>query len=246
MTVTNFQPSLPAPSVLNEQELNFLDDSPPGLFAENQNSNIGLKRKIFSDQMKEVSDQIATLWAERFVSTASQTLDQWEEEVGLPINPSGLTTQQRRARILARRQKGPFTRARRQQIVETYLLSTFGLTTQLTLQGAILTAGGLPLYSDATSLVGLYTITEDVTNFHYTVTINSSAQIDQQGIQRELEKVTPAGISFNITYSIITPPTQTISKTGGGRSVASSNGTLGSGATTQRSAAITWASFTTP
>ena len=224
MANTPFQPTLPAPTNLTDQELNFLDDSPPNLFAENQDSNFGAFRKVFSDQMKMVADQIQTLYTERFVFTASQTLDQWEEEVGLPINPGSLSVQQRRARILARRQKGPFTRTRRQQVVETYLLSTFGQTTQLTLLGAAITPAGLPLYSDATSLVGLYTITEDISNFSYTVTINSSAQIDQAGLLRELSKITPAGINFTVTYTGQPNPPQTIRKAGGAISVASANG----------------------
>lgn len=160
-----------------------------------------MKRKIFTDQMEKIRDQLQTLYNERFLATASLTLEQWEEQVGLPSNPSGLTLQQRRARVIARIRTGPFTRQRRKDIVETYLLSTFGQTTQLTLDGAPLLAPGLPLYSDATSLIGLYTITEDIPNFSYTVSINSNAQIDSAGLQRELKKITPAGINFFITYT---------------------------------------------
>lgn len=245
MTITKFQPTLPSPGALTDQELNYLDDSPPQLFAENQNSNIGLKRKIFSDQMADVADQIATLWSERFVATASQTLEQWETQVGLPANPSGVTVEQRRARILARRQKGPFTRTRRKQVVETYLLSTFGLTTQLTLDGAALTPAGLPLFSDATTLVGLYTITENITNFSYQVSIAASAQIDQAGLARELSIITPAGINFTIVYTSQPNPPQVIAKTGGGRTVTSASGTKVSSGTA-RSAQVTWANFQTP
>jgi uncharacterized protein YmfQ (DUF2313 family) len=200
MAKTQFQPVLPAPVPLTEEELNFIDESPPNLFAENQNSNIGLKRKIFSDQMTDVRNQIALLYSERFVNTSVQLLDMWEEQVGIAINPTGLTTAQRRARILSALNKQPFTRARRQAVVETFLTATFGNTIRLTPDGVPFSAAGLQLFSDASSLTGLYTITENITNFSYAVSIQPTALVDQAALVRELRRITPAHINFTVTF----------------------------------------------
>lgn len=269
--MTQFQPTLPAPTLLNTQELDFIDSSPPGLFPENQNSNFGALRKVFADKMKEVADQIATLYGERFVFTASETLEQWEQEIGLPVATT-LSDQQRRSRIQARRQQGAFTRTKRKQVIEAYLQATFGQTTRLSVDGVPFTASGLPLYSDVTSLIGLYTVTENITNYSYSVDINSTAQIDAAGLTRELQRITPAHISFSITYSG-TVPAQTIRKSGGAIAVSKSGGTEannivtnanrraritwgdmvvpdvgggGSGGSSTRRGKITWASFQTP
>jgi hypothetical protein len=88
MSTTPFQPALPAEIAPSEQELNYIDESPPALFPENQNSNFGfIHRKVFSDQMAKVAMLMDTLYAEKFVDSSSAYLDEHEIEVGLPPNP---------------------------------------------------------------------------------------------------------------------------------------------------------------
>lgn len=209
MATTKFQPTIAAPTTPpNQVELNFIEDLPPGLFVENPNSNMGVLRRTFTDQMQEVVDQLALLYAERFVATATATLDQWEEEVGLPIEPSGKTTAQRRASILGRLKTGPFTRARRAAIIDASITATFGQTIALIAAGVPFDAGGLGLFSDITSTVGLYTITENVSNFSFNIDFATGTTVDEVSIRRDMDAILPAGINYTITYNG-TPPATT-------------------------------------
>src|SRR4051794_29165101 len=101
MTTTPFQPTLPDEIQFTDAEFAFMEDCPPKLFPENQDSNLGLIRKIFCDRTQELADQQQTIYNERFVPTAEQFLDEWEIDTGLPINPTGISIAQRRSNILA-------------------------------------------------------------------------------------------------------------------------------------------------
>jgi hypothetical protein len=196
---TPFQPTLPAEGEFTEAELNFMEESPPGLFPENQDSNFGLIiRKIFTDQMQLVADQQTTLYNERFVDTSEEFLDEHERSYGLPVAPVGRTLQERRTDVMLRIQVGPFTRTRRQMIVEQFITATFGNPLQLTPDGIPLVAGGVPLFSEASSLTGLYAIVEDIPDFSYEVRIKDTVTPDVVGLTRELNRITPAGISFTV------------------------------------------------
>ena len=111
------QPILPSPVAWTETELNYADEEPPGFFPDNQDSNWGYLRKIFTDQMQKVIAQMDMLYTERFVVNSTQLLQLWEEEVGLPVNPALATIAQRRTNILNRLRVGPFTRERREAVV---------------------------------------------------------------------------------------------------------------------------------
>jgi hypothetical protein len=205
--MTDFQPVLPLPVPFTEAEKNLADEEPPSLFPDNQNSNWGFLRKIFADKIQEISDQIGTLYQERFPLSSQLYLDKWEYEVGLPSPSSSLSTAQRRQAIVSRLNTGLFTRTRRKLIVENYLAATYGDAIQLTPSGVALVPAGVPIYSGLTAGVGtLYTITEDIPNFHYTVTINPAVTPDLVNMTRELERITPSGISFDIVQSGVTPP----------------------------------------
>lgn len=199
MSTTPFQPTLPAETTFSEAELSYVDDSPTNLYPENQNSNYGLLRKIWTDKTQELIDQLSLLYDERFADTSSTFLDVWEAETGLPVAPQGATVEQRRGNILNRLVKLPFTRARRAAIVESFIVATFGNPVVFTVDGIPITPAGIPLYSEGAAVTSLYTIIENVSGFSYTVRIKNTITPDLAGLNRELARITPAGISFTVT-----------------------------------------------
>ena len=205
--VTPYQPQLPVEGKFTDAEVDFIESSPPGLFAENQNSNIGLFRKLFTDDIQELADQLDTMYQERFVDQSKIFLDEWERQEGLPQNPAGIDIATRQAMVLNRVRSGPFTRTARRSIVENYLGATFGTPVTLSPTGIALSAAGVPLYSDVSSLALAYEIVEDIPNFLYHVYIDSSLT-PAVGMTRELTRITPAGISFDITF--VTKPVPTL------------------------------------
>ena len=197
---TPHQPTLPAEVQFTEAEFIYMEESPPGLFPENQDSNFGfIIRKTFSDLAQDISDWQLTLYNEKFVETSTQFLDQWEIEVGLPPNPTDQDISERRNNVLSRLQHGPFTRTRRKNIVERYVKTTFGSPIQLVPAGVAMISGGVPIYGEAGDVSTLYLIVEDIPNFHYTVWIAGTNTPDLVALTAELKRITPAGISFNIT-----------------------------------------------
>jgi hypothetical protein len=159
--MTEFQPTLPAEVPFTDAEIAFMDESPPGLFPENQNSNFGyVIRKIFSDRVQELINQLNTIYNEKFVLTSVTYLDEWEETVGLPVNTGLFTQSQRRNLILNRLRKGPFTRASRRAIVESFITATFGDAPGFDPAGIAIDSSGIPLYSGVFSLAGTYVIRE--------------------------------------------------------------------------------------
>jgi hypothetical protein len=210
------QPTLPIPVSYTEQELNFIDESPPGLFPENQDSNLGyLIRKTFTDQVKVIADQMALMYSERFVATSTQYLDVWEKEVGLPVNPPGASVTRRRNAISTRLIKGPFTRARRDATIESFIESTLGAATEILPPGVVLSAGGVTMYSGLTSAKYNYTVTEKVDQFLYLVYINPAIALDIVGLRRELDRITPAGISYTVINSGASFSTGAVAVSGG-------------------------------
>jgi hypothetical protein len=197
---TPHQPVLPAEVRFTEAEFIFMDESPAGLFPENQNSNFGfIIRKIFCDLAQNISDWQNTLYNEKFVETSTQFLDQWEIEVGLPPNPADQSISDRRANVLSRLQHGPFTRTRRKNIVERYVRTTFGNPIQLVPAGVAMVSGGVPIYGESGDVSTLYLIVENIPGFSYLVWIASTNTPDLVALTAELKRITPAGISFTIT-----------------------------------------------
>src|SRR4029077_7660520 len=198
--ITPNQPVLPPEVQFTPAEFIFADESPPGLFPDNQNSNFGfIIRKIFSDKTQDVVNWTDTLYNERFVITSTVFLDQWEIEVGLPPNPTGISISQQRAAVLSRLQKGPFTRKRRNEIIERYVQTTFGNPIQLVPDGVPIPTDGIPIYGEPGDVTSLYLVVEDQPNFSYLVWIANTNTPDLNSLTRELKRITPAGISFNIT-----------------------------------------------
>ena len=196
--VTPFQPTLPPEGDFTDAEIDFMESSPPGMFPENQNSNFGLFRKLFTDFIQELITQEDSLYNENFVETSKDYLDEWERMEGLPPNPSGLDIATRQAMVLSRVRQGPFTRTGRRSIVENYIQATFGTPTLFSPTGVALSASGLPLYADVGNMAQAYEIVEDIPNFLYHVYISNVVTV-AAGMARELTRITPAGISYDIT-----------------------------------------------
>lgn len=218
--ITNTQPTLPAEGQYTEMERLFIDEQPRRILPTNQNSNFGAVRKVITDPLQECFETLRELALEMFIETASGYISLWERDLGLPPNTATLTLDQRKARILNRIRKQPFTKARRKEVIDNYIISIQGNSVQLTPAGVPLTADGVPLYSDPIPAgVDPYTITENVENFSYNVTFNESLDINVQDVARDLASITPAGINF----------------------------TIGSGGTsTERAAVVTWGELETP
>jgi len=195
------QPELPVEGAFTEAELVFLDESPPGLFPENQDSNFGyIIRMIFSNVAQDVANIQDTLYNEHFVETAVTSLPQWEVEVGLPpIDQTTASLEFQRANVLARLQRGPFTRMRRDNIIRQFVRTTFGNPIQLTPPGVAIELGGIPIYGEAGDIEALFDVIENIPGYSYVVWIASTNTPDLNSLTRELKRITPAGISFTIT-----------------------------------------------
>lgn len=174
----------------------FIAEQPRFLWPTNQETNFGAFRKALTDLPQQAVDQILALGLELFVATGSGYLTRWEDQVGLPRNPFG-EIGIRRATILERTRKTPFTRTRRRQIVERYLQPTLGESVALTPEGVALLPQGIPLYSgELTDVTNLYFILEDITGFSYTIYLATGATPDMVALERELRFFTPGGINF--------------------------------------------------
>ncbi len=195
------QPTLLPEGAYTDAERAFIELSPPGMWPENQDSNFGQVRKVFTDIVQEMIDEVDHLGEEMFVASASEYLNLWESIVTVPIAPAGKTDTQRRSIIAPRLQYGPFTRARLRAIVEGFITPTFGEAVSLTPAGVSLTAGGVPLYSGTFSLTGTYRIYEDVRDYSYAVWIRSDVAVDTAALLKELQRVTPSGITVTLDNS---------------------------------------------
>lgn len=198
MPMPNSQPALPVEGPYNDVERVFIDEQ-PSIWPKNQNSNLGTVRRVITQPLQDAIDQALDLWNQLFVSTASGYLGLWEADMGLPKATVGRTTAQRRTLVGFRMKKGPFTRTRRRMIVEDFITDTFGSPVAFDPTGVPLSSDGVPLYGEYGDVSTMYTITEDVENFSYTVNVIPSVDIDQAGLERELAYFTPSGISFTIT-----------------------------------------------
>lgn len=182
--------------------VDFIESSPPGLFPENDESNFGfIIRRIWCDRITDLIAQQDLLYNNRFITTADEFLDEWERQEGVPADPATVNNSVRKDIVLGRLRKGPFTRTMRKEIVERYLSEVIsgGTPVTFTSTGIPLTAAGLKLYGGGGSLSTAYKIVEDVANFAYHIYILNIYTVSA-GMQRELSRVTPAGISFDINY----------------------------------------------
>lgn len=199
MPSPNPQPDLGPEGTYTDVERVFISEQPRNLFPTNQNSNYGVLRKVITDQFQEAVDDTTALFNESFVETASVYLGRWEDEAGLPVAPAGLSDASRRVRIASRRKTGAFTRERRNAIIERFISDTFGPPIEITSEGIALVEDGVPLYSEADSIVGTYRVYEN--GRAYEVMIREDVTPDIPALTRELEWMTPACYSFDIDNS---------------------------------------------
>lgn len=193
-------PAIPAEGTYSNVELSFIEKSPPGLWPENQDSYFGQLRKVICDEIQSWVDLMMTLYQEMFPATAGSYISLWEEEVGLPVAPTGKTLQDRRTLVQPRRYYGPFTRGRRNAIIEQYILPTLGGDAATLTPGGLDLSAGVPLYSGVSSLTGTYAVVESVTTFSFTIRIKNTITPDEAGLRKELDRVVPAGLSYSIVY----------------------------------------------
>lgn len=187
-----------------DANLDFVESSPPGLFPDNDDSDFGIVIRVpFTDRIQDLIGQQDTIYNERFVSTSTEFLDEWETETGTPTNPSGLTTAQRQSLVLSRIRKGPFTRALRDSVISEFvaLAESPGTPVSLTPSGVALTSAGLGLYSGISGLdtSTLFSVVEDIPNFAYHVYIIDTITVDIPSLTRELDRITPAHLTYDIT-----------------------------------------------
>jgi hypothetical protein len=200
------QPVLPAEEALTTAEYNFMQEEPPGFFPQNQNSNWGLKRKVYSDQIQVLINQLDTTWAERFPMSSTVLLDEWEKLVNLPQNPTAKTVAERRNSIIARLRGGPWSRTMRKDIVEGYLaVLAFGDPIQLLPPGVGFDASGLPLFDEPGEVAAMYRIYEDVQRFRYKVKIDSGHSPDTISMTRDLTHMQYAGLTLIVDTTTGTP-----------------------------------------
>jgi uncharacterized protein YmfQ (DUF2313 family) len=208
------QPTLPAEQPFTNLEEMFVQESPPGLWPENQNSNFGILRKTMTDLLQDSVDELDQLFNEMFANTAVQYLSRWEREYGIPVAPSK-AAYQRQTFVLQRLRKGAFTRANRNRIIEDYIrmLQSGGTPITLTAPGIEMVAGGVPIYAEGVvgSAPTLYTIVETPTNFSYQVRIKNTVTIDIDYLNRELQHFTPAGVTWTVVS--VADPFQVVTAT---------------------------------
>lgn len=191
--------SVPPEGLYTEAEIRFIQNSPPGLWPDNQDSYFGQVRKTVTDVSQELRDILLALYINMSPETADVYLDRWEVMVGLPANPAGKNLARRRADVLARLKRGAFQRWKRDRLINDFIVASVqGSPATFTPEGIDFT-GGIPLYNENISnLAVAFRVYEWVQNFTYLVKIASGYVVDIPGLQRQLEWLTPAGISFTI------------------------------------------------
>lgn len=192
------QPTLPPQVAPNDVELAWIEEQPEE-FPTNQDSNYGLLRRILCDQFKLLIDEQEDIYNNHFLNTADTHLDMWEEMYGIPIM-SAVSLNERRANVFARMKRGAFTRTARRELVEAFIIPTFGDTTGFGVDGIELSAGGTTLFGEPVDdLTQLYIILENVENFSYNVGVSRTLGADVASLLRELQHFTPAGITVQVT-----------------------------------------------
>lgn len=211
-----YQPRLPLPVPLSPFEVAYIDESPPGFWPQNQDSNFGVHRKVFCDQLVNVANQLQLLINESFPGTSTQFLAFWEFMLGLPLAPVGFTLFHRQQIVQSRFIRGPFTHTMLRAVIEPFIIATFGPA--ISIGVGIPIGAGLPLYSGVSGDVRqYYTIVDSPTNFTYWIFIDSRVTVDSTYFAQELNRINPAGY----TYILGT----LYNKTGGGVSRGHGGGT---------------------
>jgi hypothetical protein len=192
--------AIPAEGTYSDIERDWIDNEPPGLFPGDQNGYYGQVRKVFADYLQVLADMLTTWYSNLDPATVNlDDMPEWENELGIPLNAANRSLPQRQAFAMSRLQRGSFTRTRRRLLVEAFITATFGVPISFTAGGVPFDGTGIPFFAEDIGLAGTYNIVENIPAFSYDVRILNTFDIDQAGLQRELERITPAGITFTIT-----------------------------------------------
>lgn len=198
--------TLPAEGTYSDIERDLIENEPPGLFPENQDSVWGQMRKVNGDYLQvNFADRLA-VWYQNLDPSAVDVgdLPEWEYMLDVP-DSTGHTDAARRAFLVSRREQGPFTYQRRNRLIETFIAATFGVSLGFDAGGLVLDAGGLILLADVLPLSSSYRVYEDIQGWTYELWIVNTITPDTPGLTRELNRITPSGIvmTFDNTHANI-------------------------------------------
>jgi hypothetical protein len=151
------QLTIPPQGTVSDIERDFIDNEPPGLFNQGQDSLWGQMRKVFADYLQVVVDQLAS-WYFNLDPAAVDEFDMhlWEEMYGIPTDITK-TLAARRAILAIRFEKGPFTRERRDKIIQYFIdagSNSNAIPILLSPIGVAFDAGGLALSPEPASVAG--------------------------------------------------------------------------------------------
>ena len=150
--------------------------------------------------MQEAIEQLDTTYNERYIETASEFLDEWEEQMHVPINPPNFTEAERRAIVKGRLRRGMWTKDRLEALIESYIQITYGPSVLITPEGIELVAAGVPFYAEAGAVKSFYRVYHDPINFSYTVIIRNDIAPTMRipELTRELTHFTPTPLTFTL------------------------------------------------
>lgn len=195
-------PTIPAETFYTDIERDVIENEPPGMFPEDQNSYWGQMRKLFSDYMQANAVDLFTAWYNNLDprNVDANDINEWEARVGVPGNRSALALTARRTFVQNRLVVGAFGRPLINAIIENFITATFGASTSFGTGGITLDSGGVSLLS---GLGGdpktMYRVYFDYMNHAYYVRVLNTVGVDLGGLTRELQRITPAGWALNIS-----------------------------------------------
>ena len=113
--------TIPPREDFSDIEQQWIDLEPDGLLSNDQDSYWGQRRKIYADYLQTLVDDFEKWYLNIDPNTVeSGDLSEWETMLGIPTGQAR-TDKARQAFILSRWQRGPFTRTRRQAVVQSFV-----------------------------------------------------------------------------------------------------------------------------
>lgn len=181
-------------------ERDFIENEPPGLLPGGQDSVWGQVRSTYAAYLQAIADTMTKWYGNLDPATVTtDDLPEWEYMLNLPQSNTALTDTARRNNVIARFGIGPFTHARREAIVQAFIAQTFGAAITFDPTGVPFVSAGTPFFSGVTNLYNTYYIIENIPGFSYEVRYLNTITLDSVGLLRELQRITPAGITLTLT-----------------------------------------------
>lgn len=198
-------PTLPVEVPYTDIERDMIENEPPGMFPEDQNSYWGQVRKLFADYLQANALDLFTAWYNNLDprNVDANDISEWEDRVGVPGDRSAITLAARRGFVQNRLRMGAFSRSLVNDIIETFLNAVLIVASGSTTFGSggiLLGSGGATLFSGVTGdPKTMYRVYFDYMNRVYYVRILNTLGEDLSGLTRELQRITPAGWTLNIS-----------------------------------------------